>query len=66
MIRPEVESLKLAARLTQAGLRVLWSDGVFGWRPTSHPARHEVLRFRLMVERGLYEAATNIREGSAA
>lgn len=28
--------------------------------------RYEVLRFELMVERGLCEAATSIREGSAA
>jgi hypothetical protein len=44
----------------------LGSDGVFGLRPTSRPGRHKVLRFGLMVERGLYEAATSIREGSAA
>lgn len=40
--------------------------GLFGLRPTSFPGRHEVLRFGLMVERGLCEAATSIREGSAA
>ncbi len=31
----------------------LGSDGVFGLRPTFCPGRCEVLRFELMVERGL-------------
>lgn len=42
---------------------VLGSDGVFGLRaPFPTTAFVEVLRFELMVERGLFEAATSIRE----
>ena len=41
----------------------LGSDGVFGLRaPFPTTAFVEVLRFELMVERGLFEAATSIRE----
>jgi hypothetical protein len=41
------------------------SDGVFGLSLIVG-GMQEVLRFELMIERGLREAATSIRKGSAA